>query len=336
MAKERLYWIDWMKAIGMYFIIVGHIFPLGNEYIYVFSVPLFFVISGFLSHREDDVRLFWKKLWRNLILPCIIICFILHLENIAACVRLGKFDFGMIPRHILNCLIGMQGLQSPAGGLGVCWFIYTLVICKLLQQFTSKNIIVHVTVLVVCIAGSIYYNVRDLHLNNAIVNTTLAYPMYVIGGGVKLLKINNINNIKPVWSIMGFIVGVAIVIGVGWYNGAPWMFDATYGKNIVLFFIGGIAGTVAVFMVSFMLRNVKSKMVDTIAVGNILILGLHPIFIRAYHLLPEVYQTVYLDYIAAFVVLVAFIPIILLTERYFPVILGSRAKQDIVSSKRNI
>lgn len=322
-----------MKAIGMYFIIVGHIFPLGNEYIYVFSVPLFFIISGFLSHREDDVRLFWKKLWRNLILPCIIICFILHLENIAASVRLGKLDFGMIPRHILNCLIGMQGYQSPAGGLGVCWFIYTLVICKILQQFTSKNIIVHVTVLVVCIAGSIWYDVRDLHLYNAIVNTTLAYPMYVIGWGIKLLKINNINDIKPVWSIMGFLVGVAIVIGVGWYNGAPWMFDATYGKNIVLFFIGGIAGTVAVFMVSFMLRNVKSKMVDTIAVGNILILGLHPIFIRAYHLLPEAYQTVYMDYIAAFIILVAFIPIILLTERYFPVILGSRAKQDIVSSK---
>ena len=147
------------------------------------------------------------------------------------------------------------------------------------------------------------------------------------------MKINNINDIKPVWSIMGFLVGVAIVIGVGWYNGAPWMFDATYGKNIVLFFIGGIAGTVAVFMVSFMLRNVKSKMVDTIAVGNILIFGLHPIFIRAYHLLPEMYQTVYVDYFAALVILFAFIPIIRIIERVFPVILGSRAKQGITSPK---
>ena len=333
MAKERLYWIDWMKAIGMYFIIVGHIFPIGKEYIYVFSVPLFFIISGFLSHREDDVRLFWKKLWRNLILPCIIICFILHLENIAANVRLGKFDYEMIPIHILNCMMGMQGLHIPAGGLGVCWFIYTLIICKILQQFTSKNTIVHIVVLVLCIAGAIWYNVRDLHLNNAIVNTTLAYPMYAIGGGGKFLKLSNRINIKPFYSLMGFIVGVAIVIGVGWYNGAPWMFDATYEKNIILFFIGGIAGTVAVFMLSFMLRNVKSKIVDTIAVGNILILGLHPIFIRAYHMLPEVYQTVYMDYFVAFVILFAFIPIIRITERYFPVILGSRSKSGVVSSK---
>lgn len=32
MAKQRLYWIDWMKAIGMFFIIAGHIFLIGNEY----------------------------------------------------------------------------------------------------------------------------------------------------------------------------------------------------------------------------------------------------------------------------------------------------------------
>ena len=80
-----------------------------------------------------------------------------------------------------------------------------------------------------------------------------------------------------------------------------------------------------------MLRNLKSKVIDTISVGNILILGLHPIFIRAYHLLPEVYQTVYMDYFAALVILFAFIPIIHLSKRYFPVILGSRAKPNIVS-----
>ena len=147
------------------------------------------------------------------------------------------------------------------------------------------------------------------------------------------MKLGNKTNIKPFYSIIGFVVGFSIVIGIGWYNGAPWMFDATYGKNIILFFIGGISGTMVVFLMSFMLRNVKSKVIDTISVGNILILGLHPIFIRAYHLLPEVYQSVYMDYFAALVILFAFIPIIHLSKRYFPVILGSRAKQGITSPK---
>lgn len=45
-------WIDWMKTLGMFFIIWGHLSPeLLKDCIYTFSVPSFFVISGFfLSH----------------------------------------------------------------------------------------------------------------------------------------------------------------------------------------------------------------------------------------------------------------------------------------------
>ena len=47
MLKEHLYWIDWMKVIGIYFIVLGHLFPIGNEYIYVFSVSLFLLFLVF-------------------------------------------------------------------------------------------------------------------------------------------------------------------------------------------------------------------------------------------------------------------------------------------------
>jgi surface polysaccharide O-acyltransferase-like enzyme len=33
MDKERIIWIDRMKVIGMYFIIAGHLFPIGYTYI---------------------------------------------------------------------------------------------------------------------------------------------------------------------------------------------------------------------------------------------------------------------------------------------------------------
>lgn len=58
--KSHMVWIDWMKVLGIYFIIVGHIFPVGKEFVYAFSVPLFFLISGFLSHREEDCSVFWQ------------------------------------------------------------------------------------------------------------------------------------------------------------------------------------------------------------------------------------------------------------------------------------
>ena len=189
-GKTHLYWIDWMKTIGMFLIIVGHIFPKGYEYIYVFSVPLFFLISGYLGHREDNIRVFWRKLFFNLILPCIIISFILHLEQILTLIRLHSFEWMAVPKHTFNCIVGNLAIESSEKGIGICWFIYTLVICKFIYQFFSDNVIANVGVIVVCIVFAIWYNYNDLHLCNAWANTSLAYPLFAAGGGINLCLLN--------------------------------------------------------------------------------------------------------------------------------------------------
>ena len=51
--KERKIWIDWMKVIGMLFIVWGHFTPdLMKNFIYAFNVPLFFFISGGLTKAK--------------------------------------------------------------------------------------------------------------------------------------------------------------------------------------------------------------------------------------------------------------------------------------------
>ena len=71
---DRLNWLDWMKAIGIGLIVYGLFFSLYDIYVYVFSVPMFFLISGFLCKKESEDRIFWKKLWLNLVIPLLIIC----------------------------------------------------------------------------------------------------------------------------------------------------------------------------------------------------------------------------------------------------------------------
>ena len=61
---KRLNWVDWMKVLGMYVIILGHTFPEGLcAFIYSFSVPLFFFISGFLDKRATS--------WKECITKCV-------------------------------------------------------------------------------------------------------------------------------------------------------------------------------------------------------------------------------------------------------------------------
>lgn len=324
MPKEHLYWIDWMKVIGIYFIILGHLFPIGNEYIYVFSVPVFFIISGYLSYEEKDWKVFFVKLWKNLILPLIIFCFILHLAKIAESLLLGQFRPDSIPKHILNCLMGMQGNKDAAGGLDVCWFIYTLIICKLLQQLIGQRVLLQGLVILGCFGVALWYNSLDIHLYSAIIDTSLAYPLYSFGGGVTL---NRIERLKRPVLLLGLILSVGLVFLIGFYNGGAKMYDASYGKNIILFLIGSLAGTYAIYVISVLIQNVRPSFLSIISSGTIIILGLHPLFIRVSRALLEPYKSFIVDYSVALLILCAFVPIIILSKKYFPVLLGTRTSK---------
>ena len=59
--RERKYWIDYLKAIAIYLVILGH---LPDELhikwgIYLFHMPLFFIISGYLYKPrkvKDEIK----------------------------------------------------------------------------------------------------------------------------------------------------------------------------------------------------------------------------------------------------------------------------------------
>lgn len=48
--KERIKWIDILRAIAIIFVVVGHTLTEGEvqTYFYSFHIPLFFFISGML------------------------------------------------------------------------------------------------------------------------------------------------------------------------------------------------------------------------------------------------------------------------------------------------
>lgn len=74
MVKPHLTFIDWMKAIGMFSIVLGHFFPPTIQYFtYAFSVQLFFFVSGFLFKKCSDSRTFWSKNVQGLIVPYLIL-----------------------------------------------------------------------------------------------------------------------------------------------------------------------------------------------------------------------------------------------------------------------
>lgn len=109
MTGNRKEYIDWMKALGMLFIIWGHCFPEGmSDFIYAFNVPVFFIISGYLTRRDETVKTCCGKMWDSLMLPYLVLAFAFMVYGIAT------FN-GRVAMY--NCLYGDNAFLLALGAI---------------------------------------------------------------------------------------------------------------------------------------------------------------------------------------------------------------------------
>lgn len=323
--SSRLLWIDYMKVLGIYFIVLGHFFSYGNKYIYTFSVPLFFSISGFLCHFENN-RLYLKKVFYNLVIPMLIIFATLTSKVMFHSINDGTFSLVNLLSYIA------YGIAGYYKSLGILWFVYTLIVLKLIYIITFKNIYLQIGLIICLPIIAIYSQQTNEQTNisvleedaNGLINICVAYPFFFLGNvlshfRVKLDKYNHY--------IQQLIIAALAAVTLFWcgkHNDLVLMYLNGYGSNYVLFLLGGIAGITLTYIISKWLAKFNSRIIRLLSKGTILILGYHMIFkgyMRA--LFPNVS---WLDFLLAFFILICFIPIISIAQRYFPIILGKYRK----------
>ncbi len=309
-VNKRMNWLDWMKAIGMYLIVYGHYTSYGHKFIYTFSVPLFFVISGFLFKKEECIKTFFKKNLYNLILPMLIMVTLVQIRKNIPLILNGTFDVTRVPQICLGSLIGDQKI------LGACWFIYTLFAIKSIMQFTPVKKYLHLSIMVVSVILAYMLVHNKMFLQNAIANILLSYPFFIIGLTLKKHKELLNKDFGKKNEIAMFLFFILLTSICTYLNGNVWVYLNYYGKSFILYIIGGFCGTAIIFILCKWLNNIKLSVVSTISNGSIVILGLHFMFIGYTKITPS------LDFVSALILLMLFIPVIKLCEKQCPYIIG--------------
>lgn len=315
--KQRILWIDWMKVLGMLAIVYGHFHTSYYEFVYTFSVPLFFAISGFLSKREQSYHTFLKKVFWNLVIP------MLGISIINYCIEIVCNGISMSPiSFVVNFLLGMHD------AIGELWFVYTLIILKvILQYIKNERLLLAFVPIALLIAWSLdNYDItllgkHVLKMHSAILSVFLAYPFYIMGYFLKnerkLLAMRK-DKLRMGLLMVGSAIGVYLCSK---YNACVLMVNHEFGENIFYFLIGSICGIVLVYILARMLENIRWHSIINLSTGMILILGFQMQFIvlicRHIHISGGV-ETL----IASIIVMLIFIPIIKLTERYCPYLMG--------------
>lgn len=313
--KERLVWLDWMKVWAILSIIWGHFFSTGHVYLYVFSVQVFCVISGILYKKAPDWKTCLQKCFWQLFVPTVILSVIMQVEAYLRSMALCA------PYNISWSWFFEWLLLGHRWCMGPCWYFYSLIVMRIIMQALPQKKWIYVLLFLLLSAGAIALNYRGIEISNANTNVLVCMPMFLMGVFLKPLKTSLTNLHHYALEVALLVVAVALIWFCGKYNGYVWMYLCGYGNYFPLYIIGGMAGTLLLYVLSlWQSRLPYHSMVTTLSQGSILIIGLHIIIVRRLTELPN--RLWGEDLLMAIFILIGFIPLILFADRCFPLLLG--------------
>lgn len=315
--SARIVWLDWMKVWAALAVVWGHFFSKGDVFVFVFSLQVFCVISGFLYKKSLDWKTCISKCFWQLLVPTIIMSTVMHAEAYLRCMAQGTtYDISW-PWFFKWLLLGHRWCMGP------CWYFYSLIVMRLIMQLLPERKWVYVSLFVLLSAGAIYLNYTGFEVSNANVNVLVCMPFFLIGMFLKPLKalFNSMHNYFL--EIALFVLSIVLVALCGYYNGYVWMYLNGIGNNYALFILGGVAGSCMLYVLSLWLSRLPyRRMVTTLAMGTMPIIGLHIIIVRRLSELPD--RLWVDDLFFSLMIMLFFIPVVQLLDRFFPLLLGKK------------
>ena len=332
MGEKTYYpWIDWAKLIGIYLVIMGHGWLLDERwkiFIYSFHMPFFFLVSGLLFKYRPLPKLL-KNDWHRLIVPYLLMNLYFLLRSLVGPILHGTLTAEYLFSRLGAIVLGIG--YSTHGFIPVCdtcWFIMALFIMHILVTVchTGKQWI-NWLVIAACIAAAFLLQTLNINVLTSVNSSLLAVPFFYLGICMNPL-LDCIGSRKYV--VVKGVAGAGLLV-LTWFlsalNGRVDVDLCKWGDNLFVFYALALIGSAGIILVGSIF-NRAVFFVKTISKGTIFILGFNLYFIdiskRLVSLIPNYHHGNALGFVWGGVILLVSFLLILLLQRYFPVILGNR------------
>lgn len=255
MSKKRIEWIDCVRAISMMLIIISHTYVAGFwlNFVFAVNVPIFFVLSGYLT-RKKDVSRTAKNGIKTLIIPYIATTVVMFLISL---ISVRRHVPGMITTdHWYHYLVaGLYGIGSPTHqsiihnanipAIGAIWFLLAMYFGNIIYQLIRKlsdrysklasTIILIIFGILFAVFG--FWISHFVQLPWSIGPAFISIIFYVSGYLFKTWNLMTINVKNTLFSLVGLILWV-----VAAFKG-PFWFNTGFATQPFLDIIGAIGGS---------------------------------------------------------------------------------------------
>lgn len=287
--KGRDNTIDIAKGIGIILVAIGHLSASGicflNPILYLFHMPLFFVLSGFFCNPDKPFKEYMVSKSISLLMPYAIFWF-------------AQFVI-LIPASVM---------QDPtlAGFLDTCkcyrpmalWFLISLWSCFLVRWVLHRLNVEIAGTLVLALAGYFMAKHRMYDEPLYIGQTVLAYPFFAMGSAYRNLRLAGKSiygwNISKGGIAISLVIGLPLLIYGGQHSVTEISIMLVSHPCYLLFYVYACAGIALVVSVSSLLSRVDfGKKLSFVGRNSLHIYGVHTAWILtlSYFSLPVVIRT---------------------------------------------
>ena len=137
---QRLDWLDMAKGIGMILVVYGHSYGPSNYYVYLFHMPLFFILSGFLFNSEHNFRTYLYKKFTGLYIPFAGWNFIVMIIRLIAAQQSGLLTQKLLDGRVENMKLMFLTVGKDGEYMGATWFLGSLFVISIVYKLVDMII----------------------------------------------------------------------------------------------------------------------------------------------------------------------------------------------------
>lgn len=341
--KERINWIDWVKAFCMTVVVFCHLPQQEDTFYlqYLASVILssFFFVSGYLKKPSTSYKESLKKYGYSLLIPYII-------YNVL------YYPYWLAKFHIEHGGIGINDALKPVIGTlllqlnsdiscelnGVTWFLPALFLMHMVtevcnRQKYGKTMILILTIICIILYGANkYYHYAPYITYHGFIRCLCFFFMGNVFRQKNILRQSNrlTDRITAINVRKEFVIGLstlAISLLLFYWH----IHEERFVLHILLYYVVNLFSVFGIIHLCRCLNNIRLKVVTIISIGTMHIFGVHQILIgiidytveKSTHL-SDIFYDWYECILLALVIELTLLPIILWSQKHCPILLGKR------------
>lgn len=327
--KIRINWVDQLRGIAFYTVILGHMSILYGikSFIYSFHMPLFFMITGLVFNIEKVYNSNFKDYFTRLARKMLVPYFFLQLLSVPIRVLVSVIQKMPIDlkKWAIGILVGNNNLiEAPSNPL---YYVLLLFLAQIGLWFViklakGKKIFIAI---ILCLLSSISICSQRFNMPWHINVVPVAMLFIFIGILLMDLYLAVNKNLKTMnkWRVFA-ICGVLGCCGfaLNRLNGRISIHGNYYGKSFLIFVLCAVVISVAIALLVMRLPNLK--VLTFIGANTFFYMGIHkPILLLFEAIVGSYKNSPVFIIIGSLVCFFGLVPIAYLFKKYMPFVFGN-------------